>query len=119
MNSEIPDSLKASGKHGYYTRWFIAGRIRTSQIFSALPFEAKVDSLNPELLNRKINFILPDSLHYKIRYTVNETHPEIAGEFERELRDDNIRLLMTKQSGKSYPLNQLKGVNYLFEVRSY
>ncbi len=124
QNKIILDSLVASGKHGYYSKYFIVGRVKTKQQFNYMPFEVEVLKIKPNLLHNKIYFKFIDSTNFSISFSENEKQISLKGKFGKVVENSNLQLLInksasTKNSKERDIYSFLKSTNYYFEVEEY
>ena len=85
--NKINDSLSATGKHGYYTFYFIVGRLKTSLV-DGTPFNVAFTKINKELLDKTIKFKLLDADHYQISYSLNNKETSYVGLFDKKYEND-------------------------------
>ncbi len=99
--------------------YFIVGKVRTTEQFGAMPFKVIVHSINPDFYERVLDFKILDKNKYEISYTNNSKTEVLAGEFDKELLDLNLRITI-KNSGNlnETTLGSLKDIFYQFSVHS-
>jgi len=86
--------------------YFIVGRIRTEEVFTAVPFYVTVGQISPQFYEQKMLLRFLGNDKYSLKYTKNEVDIEVAGQFGKDLITDDFHLLIanrntSKGGGKS------------------
>lgn len=99
--------------------YFIVGKIRTTEQFGAMPFEVKVNAINPDLHETPFDFKIKDSISYELTYQLGDEKIVMTGKFDVPLIDVNYNLTINRSTIlKNEQVNSLKEIFYQFIVHS-
>lgn len=110
---------KALDKIDAYVSYYIVGRIRTTEIYSDIPFKVKAKIMNPNIYEKEIFFNVINENKYHIKYELDDDIREFDYEFGKEFvnKDFVIKVTKTRPYTKTL-INNLKDVTYFFKVHN-
>lgn len=99
--------------------YFIVGKVRTTEQFAGMPFNIRVNSLNPGYFEQVFDFRIIDFNNYEISYTEGGVNVVKKGEFEKPLVDVNWSLEIERANTFTPQTTEsLKSIFYQFSVHS-
>ena len=106
--------LGANPKVSYY----IVGRLKTHEITEGIPFEAKVLTLNSQLIEKPITLKIESPEKFSLIYSLNDKTEKKECTFGKEIDDNNMQLLITKVGIlNGITAEELKNIDYQFQVK--
>jgi tyrosine-protein kinase Etk/Wzc len=78
--------------------YYLVGRLRTTEVYSGVPFSVKVVLINPALYEQQIKFNIGKNDTYTIEYVLDEKVKTAQGKFGENLLDPNVNILVTKKN---------------------
>ena len=95
--SKVVDKIKDKIQVSY----FIVGKVRTTEYFVGMPFQVRVNSINPGLYEQKIKFNIVDKDYYLIQLPGMDAGEGLKGFFGKELINENFNIVVTKENNFS------------------
>lgn len=96
--------------------YFLVGRIRTTEVYSGVPFTVKPYTLNPQLYEQQMKFRIVDKKSYELIYTINDQVVTQVGKFGEEMLNTHIRMLISLKKGVEISNTTLQNqANYLIQ----
>lgn len=112
---ETIDKLKDVLQVSYY----IVGKVRTTEQFSGMPFEIKVNNINPALYELPMKFKIKNYTSYEIIITLNGQEIKKEGYFEKELIDTDLSILVKRTANLTIQTAlSLSSINYEIIIHS-
>jgi tyrosine-protein kinase Etk/Wzc len=99
--------------------YFIVGKVRTTEQFTGMPFQVKVQTLHPQHYERVFDFRILNEKAYEISYPQNGDKVVKQGEFGKELIEADMNLIIGLE--KNLPassVRSLKDIFYQFVIHS-
>src|SRR5665213_2779829 len=115
---ESPDLIeKALSRLDFDVSYFLVGRIRTTEVYSGVPFSIKLIALNDALYEQLIKFRILSATDYEMTISLNDQPVIIRGVFNEELDNPQIGgILVTAKSNISSALGKNENqANYLVQ----
>ena len=78
--------------------YYLIGRVRTTEQFSGVPFNIKVNVVNPNLFETKINFKIIDYNQFQLTYFLNGHDVVKTGKFGEDFIDVDFNLLFSREA---------------------
>jgi capsular exopolysaccharide synthesis family protein len=99
--------------------YFISGRLRTTEIYTGVPFKITVFYINPAYYEKVINFKITDMNHYRISYPDGNVLYSQNGTFGEDLVNTNMKINISlgKDINQGY-IDALKKIDYEFKVHN-
>lgn len=116
------DSLSSNIDLGFHTKYYIVGRLKTTEIFTGIPFKVAVKSVAPEFIDKEIRFKILDPYKYSMGFILNGEEKTIIGSFGKSLKVPAIEAMVSKtdiinKSEKPKELcATLKNIDYVFKI---
>ena len=108
---------KALTKLDFDVSYFLVGRIRTTEVYSGVPFSFKLYALNDKLYEQKMKFKIVSVTDYEITCTLDDKPVVIKGKFNKPM--DNIQIGSILVSSKKNIASALRHAenqaNYLIQ----
>jgi tyrosine-protein kinase Etk/Wzc len=98
--------------------YFIKGRIKTTEVYGAIPFSVLVDKVNPTVYGAKIQLKILSKQKYKLVLSKDGEDFTKYGEFDKELVDADFKILIKNNAISDVNVKGLMSVNYFFEIRT-
>jgi capsular exopolysaccharide synthesis family protein len=115
LASKVVDKLKEQLQVSY----FIVGKVRTTEQFSGMPVQIKVNSVNPSFYERIFDFKILDYNNYEISYNEGGTVHVKKGKFDTELLDLDLRISVARTGGfTTETVESIKTIFYQFCIHS-
>jgi len=117
LSSKVVDKLMARLKVSY----FIVGKVRTTEQFSAMPIEIIVNSIHPNYYERIYDLVIVDYDNYKIEYEDEGAKKSKEGKFEEPLADVelNLNILIRREPNfTKETVASVKTIFYQFSIHS-
>lgn len=95
--------------------YYLVGRLRTTEVYSGVPFSVHLKAMNPQLYEQQISFKILSFEEYMMEYTFNTQIIQAKGKFNEEFVNPQMHILVTRKpsfSNKSFQNNQS---NYLIQ----
>ncbi|GIV26272.1 MAG: chromosome partitioning protein ParA [Bacteroidia bacterium] len=115
---ETIDKLKDVLQVSYY----IVGKVRTTEQFSGMPFEIKVNNINPAFYEIPIQFKILNYASYEIGIEKDGQKIVKKGTFDKELIDTDLNIFVKRNSNLSMQTAlSLSSINYeiVFHSKEY
>jgi uncharacterized protein involved in exopolysaccharide biosynthesis len=77
--------------------YYLVGRVRTTEQFNGIPFTISVNSINPRLNEKIMNFKIIDYNNYELSYTLNGTEFKKNGKIGEALVDIDFNLTVNRE----------------------
>jgi len=99
--------------------FYIRGRLRTTEVYSGVPFSVTVFSINPMFYEKEIDFKILDLYHYQISYSEGKNKFTQSGTFGSDFVNTDMRINVTTSKGinQNY-VNTLKDIDYQFIIHN-
>lgn len=78
--------------------YYIVGKVRTTEQFNGMPFEIKVNNINPSFYEIPIRFKILNYATYQLEIESNGNKIIKTGTFEKELIDVDLNILVSRTS---------------------
>lgn len=115
LSSQVVDKLIDQLQVSY----FIVGKVRTTELFSGMPFVLEVNSLNPDYYERVFDLDVLDYNNYEINYELDGKSLKIKGEFGKELINLYFRITIKRSANfTEQTANSLKDIFYQFTIHT-
>lgn len=117
LSSKVVDKLMARLKVSY----FIVGKVRTTEQFSAMPIEIIINSIHPNYYERIYDLVIVDYDNYKIEYEDEGAKKSKEGKFEEPLADVelNLNILIRREPNfTKETVASVKTIFYQFSIHS-
>jgi len=112
---ETIDRLKDVLQVSYY----IKGKVRTTEQFSGMPFNIKVNNINPAFYEIPIQFKILNYASYELRIPSKDGEIIKKGFFDKELIDTDLNLLVTRTANLTMQTAlSLSTINYEIVIHS-
>lgn len=99
--------------------YYIVGKVRTTEQFSGMPFEIKVNSINPSFYEVPIKFKILNYVSYQLEIELNGNKITKTGTFDKELIDVDFNILVKRTSILAMQTApSLANVNYQIVIHS-
>ncbi len=89
---------KALLKLDFDVSYFLVGRIRTTEVYSGVPFSIKIFVLNNSLYEQKMKFRIVSKNDYELTFLFDGKETKVDGKFNEELENPQMRILVSKKS---------------------
>jgi capsular exopolysaccharide synthesis family protein len=102
--------------------YFIEGRLRTKEIYEAVPFDIKVGAVNENMYEQPIKFKILNEHSFEVRYKRGESDQTIKGFFGKSTLSPDFQIEVTKTAAiEKGTVEQLSQVEYMvkFHNRAY
>ncbi len=115
LASQTVDKLLDAIQVSYY----IVGKVRTTEYFQGMPFKIQVMNLNPDFYERVFDFRVLSPTSYEIVYSVNGNRLVKRGEFNKELVDIDMHLMVSWAGNvNDQTVRSLMEIVYQFSIHS-
>ncbi len=112
---ETVENLKDVLQVSYY----IVGKVRTTEQFSGMPFEIKVNNINPAFYEVPMKFKIKNYATYQIIIEKDEYNILKEGQFDKELVDTDLSVLVKRTANLSMQTAlSLSQMNYEIVIHS-
>jgi capsular exopolysaccharide synthesis family protein len=100
--------------------YFIVGKVRTTEQFTGMPFDIRVNSIHPQYYEKVFNFQIIDFDHYEISFELDDgKRMTKRGKFDADLVDLEMNLTITRaETFSKNAVNSLKEIFYQFSIHS-
>jgi tyrosine-protein kinase Etk/Wzc len=108
---------KALSRLDFDVSYFLVGRLRTTEVYSGVPFSFKLLALNEKLYEQKIKFKIISISQYEITFTLDDKEVTVNGKFNEELDNPQIGgILVTSKKSIANALKPGQNqANYLIQ----
>jgi capsular exopolysaccharide synthesis family protein len=107
---------KALTKLDFDVSYFLVGRIKTTEVYSGVPFSFKVFVLSDKLYEQKMKFKILSVKQFEITYTVDDKPKVDTVKFNEEYVNPEMRILVNaKKNIASAVKNPQNQANYLIQ----
>lgn len=86
---------KALLRLDFEVSYFLVGRVRTTEVYSGVPFSVKLYNLNNQLYEQKMKFHVLSKKQYEITYSIDDKELKVTGNFDEELENPHMHILVT------------------------
>jgi len=93
--------------------YFLVGRLRTTEVYSGVPFSVKVMSLHSSLYEQDMRFLITSPTSFTLTYLMDQTENTVKGKFNEELISPHFRLMVTSRVNIKDKLTGPNQANYL------
>ncbi len=76
--------------------YYIVGKVRTTEQFSGMPFEIKINNINPNFYEQPIKFKILNYTNYQLELELNGSKIIKTGTFDKELIDIDLNILVSR-----------------------
>ncbi|MCX7727849.1 MAG: polysaccharide biosynthesis tyrosine autokinase [Bacteroidia bacterium] len=112
---ETIEKLKSTLQVSYY----IVGKVRTTEQFSGMPFEIKVNNINPSFYEVPIKFKIKNYTKYQLWMDINGRQVVKEGEFDKDLIDTDLSILVKRTANLTMQTAlSLSEINYEIIIHS-
>lgn len=99
--------------------YFIAGRLKITEVYQSMPFEFEVKYLNSELYEQQMNFKILNEKECELTYVKGEKTVSKLLPFNQEVVDSDFILAVKKNSNiNDKTILSLKDIDYLAQIHS-
>jgi capsular exopolysaccharide synthesis family protein len=99
--------------------YFIVGKVRTTEQFKGMPFDIKVNAINPAFYEIPIKFKIKNYTSYQISVEINGQQITKEGFFDKELIDTDLNILVKRASNLTMQTAiSLSNINYEIVIHS-
>jgi capsular exopolysaccharide synthesis family protein len=98
--------------------YFIVGRIRTEEAFQGLPFEVKVQMVEPSLYEQMMPFKITSATGYTLTYVKNDVETKVNGEFGKDLVTEDFHVLIKLNGKQADNSKLLQQADYMIQIHS-
>ena len=77
--------------------YYLVGRVRTTEVYSGVPFRIRPIFLNPALYEQMMTFRMVSYDQYELTYTINEQVQTVTGSFDQEFTNTHMKILVTRK----------------------
>lgn len=99
--------------------YFIVGKVRTTEQFVGMPFNIKVNSINPSFYEKTFDFRILDYDTYEISYSEGGSKLNKKGQFDKVLVDVDLSLFVSRSGNFSKEIHEsFKELFYQFSIHS-
>lgn len=99
--------------------YFIVGKVRTTEQFSGMPFEIKVNNINPSFYELPMKFKIKNYASYQIIIDLNDQQIIKEGFFDKELIDTDLSILVKRTANLTMQTAlSLSVINYEIVIHS-
>ncbi|GIV29497.1 MAG: sugar transporter [Bacteroidia bacterium] len=99
--------------------YYIAGKVRTTEQFSGMPFEIKVNNINPAFYEVPMKFKIKNYATYQIIIETDGNKIMKEGQFDKELVDTDLSILVKRTANLSMQTAlSLSEINYEIIIHS-
>ncbi len=98
--------------------YFIVGRLKTKEVYQAMPFEVIVSSLNAELYEQKIKFKIIGNKQFQITYKKSNKEVVKVFPFDKKIVDVDFIITVKKSNTiiNDKTIASLDEMDYLFQI---
>jgi capsular exopolysaccharide synthesis family protein len=89
---------KALDKLNFDVSYYLVGRLKTTEVYSGIPFTVTVSTLNPDLYEQEIKFKELDNKRYELDYVIGGQSHSSTGVYGEELLDQYMSLKVVKRN---------------------
>jgi len=99
--------------------YFIKGKVRTTEQFSGMPFNIKVNNINPAFYELPIQFKILNFTTYELRIPTKDGEIIKKGFFDKDLIDTDLNLLISRSANLTMQTAlPLSTINYEIVIHS-
>lgn len=99
--------------------YYIVGKVRTTEQFSGIPFEIKVNNINPAFYEIPIQFKILNYTSYEITISINNNVIIKKGTFDKELIDTDLNILVSRTANLTMQTAlSLSNIHYQIVIHS-
>jgi capsular exopolysaccharide synthesis family protein len=99
--------------------YYIKGRLRTTELYTGVPYLVSVFELNASFYEKDINFKIIDQNHYQLNYMVGKDLLSQTGTFGDDFVNSNMRIQVIKNGNLSQNyIQELKAMDYHFVIHN-
>ena len=96
--------------------YFIIGRIKTTEVYEAMPFSVEVLNINSDYYEQNIGFKILSLDKYQLTFTRNNEEVVKEAFFNKEFIDPDFRLMIKNNAATKEGLAVFKTIEYSFQV---
>lgn len=99
--------------------YYIVGKVRTTEQFTGMPFEIKINSINPAFYEIPIKFKIKNYTTYELLIELNGQQIIKEGHFDKELIDTDLSILVRRTANLTMQTAlSLSTINYEVVIHS-
>jgi tyrosine-protein kinase Etk/Wzc len=100
--------------------YFIEGRLRTTEVYTAIPFKVELYYINQGFYEKEIRLNILDKHHYRISYLRNDKPFSQEGTFSDDFINTDMKLHIIGNQNiiNDGDINDMKETNYLFRIHN-
>lgn len=99
--------------------YFIVGRIRTTEVYDAIPFKVTPVSINRDLYEQQIDIRILSEEDYEVSYVKGKENAKIKCKFNVECIEPDFVIKIEKTNAfNPLLINELKNIQYQFQIHS-
>jgi capsular exopolysaccharide synthesis family protein len=107
---KLIDRLKVS--------YYIVGKVRTTEQFSGMPFDIKVNFIDPSFYELTFDLKIINNDEYEIKYELNKSKISYKGKFNTPLSSEFFNFIIIKNFSSKGNLDNLQDIFYQFKIHS-
>jgi capsular exopolysaccharide synthesis family protein len=92
--------------------YYIVGRIKTTEIYNAIPYEVNVLAINSRFYEREMDFQVLDEHTYQIELNINGEKITKKGFFDKEYIDSDVKLLVKNNTLTKENVSTISTIHY-------
>lgn len=97
--------------------YFIVGKVRTTEVFSSMPFKVNVLSVDPAFYEKRISFTVLDQKRYSVTYVQDNDKVVKEGYFNRDTLDKDLGIRIDWVNGLPEQVpGMLNDILYQFSI---
>lgn len=109
---------KAISKLNLDVSYYIIGRLKTSEVYQAMPFHIDVHYMNTGLYEQPVKFRILDKNTFRISYELEGKNYEGDYAFDSNVRDNNMFIRVSKNDLLDKTIESIKEIDYEFVAHS-
>lgn len=95
--------------------YFLVGRVRTTEVYSGVPFVVKPLVLNPALYEQMISMRIVSATEYELEYVFNDQVEKITAKFDEEFTNSRMRIVVNRKPALTDASNVDGTTRYLIQ----
>jgi tyrosine-protein kinase Etk/Wzc len=96
--------------------YYITGRIKTTEVYEAVPFEIEVLAINPKFYEKEIGFKIIDENKYQLQVNNNGEETIKEGFFDKEFIDSDMKLVVKNKAISKEKTSTISDIDYKIKI---